>query len=90
VHDLYVLIFPNGVRSAGAAGPADWATLAPYITGKVRFPTGTAKRWPAHFDSLGSYGPALRSLPTKGAEPPPIDLAQTAKELRMVEPAFLG
>ncbi|WP_163509743.1 hypothetical protein [Fodinicola acaciae] len=81
VRDLYVLLFPNGVHSAGAAGPRDWSALAPYVTGKVRFLRGAAKRWPAHFDSLGSYGPALRSLPSKCADLSTIGLAKAAKEL---------
>lgn len=69
--DVNVMVFPHGVASAGAAPPSSWSDLHVHVTGQVSILPGTLPRWPAHFDTLATYGAALRSLPTDGAEPMP-------------------
>jgi hypothetical protein len=92
--DADVLVFPHGVESAGIAQPSAWGELGQYLTGRVRLLGGTAERWPAHFDTLARYGPALRALPTLVPSPlPPLDvrsaltnLAALGVDVRWVDP----
>jgi hypothetical protein len=80
--DVDVLVFPHGVESAGIARPEAWGELSRYVTGRVRLLGGTADRWPAHFDTLARYGPALRSLPTAVPSPlPPLDVRSALTNL---------
>lgn len=73
--DVDVLVFPHGVESAGVATPSSWGELGEHVTGRVRLLGGVVDRWPAHFDALARYGPALRSLPTAVPSPlPPVDV----------------
>lgn len=79
-HDVDVIVFPHGVASAGVAAPDRWADLGHDSTGTLRLLAGTSTRWPAHFDTLARYGPALRRLPDGvSADPPPLDLESAVK-----------
>ncbi|MPY81087.1 MAG: hypothetical protein GEV04_22185 [Actinophytocola sp.] len=74
--DVDVLLFPHGVASVGATPPRSWAQrLRDHVSGTVRFVSGTAERWPAHIDTLGRYGRALRQLPSqpRPSSPLPVD-----------------
>jgi hypothetical protein len=74
------------MASAGAVPPADWSALGAHVTGTVRLAPGVSRRWPAHFDSLGSYGRLLRRLPTALSLtdlPPPLAPAEALERLRV-------
>lgn len=82
--DVDVLSFPNGVASKGSVAPDQWAGLRHYITGRVRLLAGTRERWPTHFDTLVTYGRALRSLPdgVDSPAPPNLTVDETVRALR--------
>lgn len=72
-HDVDVMLFPHGVSSVGATSPSEWAEqVLPHITGHVRFVSGTAQRWPGHFDALAKYGRALSRQPTRTRDVEPL------------------
>ncbi|MGW5361171.1 hypothetical protein [Actinopolymorpha pittospori] len=91
--DVDVLLFPHGVASAGVAPPTAWASLGDHVTGSVRLPIGTLRRWPAHFDALADYGPLLRALPAtlpEGAHPRPLTPDEALDQLTAAAVEVVG
>jgi hypothetical protein len=62
--EIDVLLFSNGVRSQGQAGPDVWRSLAQQARRRGRLLAVDERRFPADFGTFGRYGPALRRIPT--------------------------